>query len=255
MKVLLVGKDWIEVQNILKKQENMRYRMARKNKSLLSGIIKCSNCGSCLRPKLSINDNGNRFYYRCELKEKSLRKKCNIGNLNGNEVDEIVLENVKKLFSPKSEIYNQLKKIINIKDEEEEKEKSEIRRLRSEIKKNEKDIDGYLERIKDVDISLMEDITNKIKQIKEINKTLENELYQLTTNKDKICDKDTAQFVVDIIDRHFETFEDLDVLEQRDIIKLFVKDIITDGENLTINLFGSDNIDNNMLFPISENSK
>ena len=148
-----------------------------------------------------------------------------------------------------------MKKKINIKDEEEEKEKSEIRRLRSEIKKNEKDIDGYLERIKDVDISLMEDITNKIKQIKEINKTLENELYQLNTNKDKICDKDTAQFVVDIIDRHFETFEDLDVLEQRDIIKLFVKDIITDGENLTINLFGSDNIDNNMSLPISENSK
>ena len=127
--------------------------------------------------------------------------------------------------------------------------------MRSEIKKNEKDIDGYLERIKDVDISLMEDITNKIKQIKEINKTLENELYQLTTNKDKICDKDTAQFVVDIIDRHFETFEDLDVLKQRDIIKLFVKDVITDGENLTINLFGSDNIDNNMSLPISENSK
>ena len=95
MKVLLVGKDWIKVQKILNRQENRRYRMPRRTKSLLSGILKCSNCGSCLRPKQSKNDNGKRFYYKCELKERSNGHRCNIKNLNCNDIDKIVLQKVK----------------------------------------------------------------------------------------------------------------------------------------------------------------
>lgn len=252
MKVLLIGKDWIKVQEILHRQENRRYRMPRTTKSILSGILKCSNCGSCLRPKSSTNANGERFYYKCELKEKSNGHRCNIKNLNGNDVDKIVLEKIKELVSPNSEIYKSLKNIVNVVDYEEEERKSKIDRLKSMFKKNERDIESYLERIKIIDPELLDDITNKIKELKNANKEIEKEMQELNITKNQMCDKETANYIFNIIDNNFSIFEKLDVLEQRDLIKLLVESVITDGENITINLLGSNS---NNLSPTGEYSK
>ena len=45
------GKYWIEVQEIIARNSQKRYRRPRKNKSILSGILKCK-CNSYMRPKL-----------------------------------------------------------------------------------------------------------------------------------------------------------------------------------------------------------
>lgn len=253
MRDLLVGKDWIKVQEILSRQENRRYRLPRTTKSILSGILKCSNCGSCLRPKQSVNDNGKRFYYVCELKERSNGHRCKIKNLNGNDIDKIVLKKVKELTAPNSEIYKSLKSIADIVDYEEEERKAKIGRLNSLYRKNKRDKENYIEKLNLIsDDDIFQDIIRKIKELKNANIELEKEMKELDISKNEICDKETAKYMLDIIDNHFNNFEKLDILEQRDLIKLLIKDVITDGENLTINLLGSST---NNLLPIGEDCK
>lgn len=243
MKVLLVGKDWIKVQKILNRQENRRYRMPRRTKSLLSGILKCSNCGSCLRPKQSKNDNGKRFYYKCELKERSNGHRCNIKNLNGNDIDKIVLQKVKELIAPNSEIYKALKDIVNLVDNEEVERKSKIDRLKNILNKNDREIKSLVEKMIYVDPNNVKYLSDKITELKNSNIEIEKEMEKLNITKNQICDKETAKYILHIIDNHFDNFEKLDVLEQRDLIKLLVDSVVTDGENLTINLFGVNNND------------
>ena len=91
-KGLISGKDWIEVQNLLKNNESKRYRKPIKNDALLSGILRCSKCGSYMRPKIHTGriyeETGKvRFSYMCELKEKSRLNKCDCENINGNKLD------------------------------------------------------------------------------------------------------------------------------------------------------------------------
>lgn len=74
-KGVICGKDWIQVQNLLKNNENKRYRKPIKNDALLSRILRCSKCGSYMRPKIHTGriyeETGKiRFSYMCELKEK-----------------------------------------------------------------------------------------------------------------------------------------------------------------------------------------
>ena len=76
-------------------------------------MLYCDDCGSFMRPKLSqrVNQNGELIYdYLCELKEKSKRQKCNSKRINGNELDKLVCEEIKKLTSDKSEFMQALKK-------------------------------------------------------------------------------------------------------------------------------------------------
>lgn len=254
------GEDWIKAQDRLKAQEDMRYRLPRTNKSLLSGILRCSHCGSCMRPKLSPNkdkDGSSRFYYMCELKEKSRGQKCNVKNLNGNEVDRIVLDTIKNLTSENSEIYIALKKLANTVDEVEEKQKVEIKSLKQTINKNKADIDTYLEKIKFIESEFVADIMEKVKTLKLANEKIEKELYKLNEkNKNQISDQETAKLVLSILDNYFDVFGTIDVLKQRDMIKLLVSDVTSDGENLTINLLNAKGLENSdKKFPISGYSK
>lgn len=254
------GEKWINVQELLKTNEELRYRLPRTNKSLLSGIIKCKNCGSFLRPKLSPykeNDGSARFYYMCQLKEKSRCQKCNTKNLIGNDVDKIVLDTIKNLTSPKSEIYIALKKLANTVDEVEEKQRTEIQTLKYAYNKNKTDIDIYLEKIKIIDNDVIEDVMEKVKSLKSANEKIEKELYKINSqSQNQISDKETATLVLNILDNYFDVFNTLDVLKQREMIKLLVSSVETDGENLIIDLLntkGSKNYET--LLPLCEDSK
>ena len=93
----------------------MRYRKPSASNSLLSGLIRCSHCGSFMRPKLknkTITEDGRRrFDYMCELKDKSRKQKCTCKNINGLEADDLVMEKIKELANPKSLFYQSLKEI------------------------------------------------------------------------------------------------------------------------------------------------
>lgn len=255
----IIGKDWVEVQDLLLKNSDMRYRKPSASNALLSGTLRCSHCGSFMRPKLknkTISEDGRRrFDYMCELKERSRKQKCDCKNINGLEADDLVMEKIKELANPNSLFYQSLKEISKNTFTEEYKNNEELKALRSSLFKNEKDINALLDKIKYIDVELLDDISKEIKSLKEQNIKIEKQIKDLTnTNYDEINDKDTSDLVLHVLDTYFNEFDNLDLNTKRNLIKLLVSSITTDGEDITINFIGARNIKDD-TFPTGEDSK
>lgn len=257
---IISGKEWVEVQEILDQNSDMRYRKPNASNCLLSGILRCEHCGSFMRAKMknkTVDSLGRRrFDYMCELKEKSRRQKCQCKNINGLEADDLVLEEIKKIAMPTSKFYKALKSLSTNLVNKEEKKNEEVKTLRAIIRKNENNIASLLDKIKYVDVSLLDDISNEIKKLRETNIGLENQIKELTNyNYNEVNDKETADLLLNVLDTYFESFDTLDLNTKRNMIKMLVSSITTDGEDITINFIGSRNIKKKDNFPTGDNCK
>ncbi|WP_372995323.1 recombinase family protein [Lutispora sp.] len=100
-KGIIPGRDWIEVQKLLEKNKSHAYKRENSSHALLSGILKCKECGSFMRPKSMkrYTADGNQvYYYICERKEKSKKDKCQNKNINGNRIDLQIIESMKEIM-------------------------------------------------------------------------------------------------------------------------------------------------------------
>jgi len=240
------GKIWVEVQGILERNSDMKYRKPSTSNAVLSGILRCSHCGTFMRPKLknkTIDEQGRkRFDYMCELKDKSKKDKCQCRNINGLEADDLVLAEIRKLVIPTSKFYQALKKLSSDAFNKDYRDNQELKTLKSLIYKNETNISLLLDRIKFVDVSLIDELSKEIKELKEANNQLGKQVKALTNNSyDEISDKETAELLLSIIDTYLTSFDTLDLNSKRTMIKLLVSSITSDGENVTLNFLGARN--------------
>lgn len=252
------GKEYVEVQELLELGANRRFRKPAVNNALLSGILKCSYCGSFMRPKLYNSDvNGEiRFSYLCELKDKSRRLKCDHKNLNGNEADRKVIEVIKELANPKGEYYIALRDLADGKLNSIDNKSNELYTLTSEIRKNEKDIASLIDKIKLVPADIVPDIANEIQKLKNANAKMEERIKVINLDKISIIDdSDNAKIVLDIMNNYFKKFDELDLLQKRTLIKLLISSAYSDGENLILNLTGTRENAKMTKFPLGDNCK
>ena len=240
------GKRWINLQNILQNNKQKAYRRPRKNKALLSGILRCE-CSDYMRPKIKsgVTDRygEDRFFYMCKTKEMSRKQKCDINNIDGNELDRKFLNQMKLWFAPNSKIVKELKNIANYKEEESDDE-LEIERLKKQFKKNEKEMNSLINRIKYVDIELIDEINKEIKRLKEENIKINNKLQSLGNKNKKyqldMPESEIAKLVLEVIENFFDAFPKMDILKQREILKMFISSAVWDGEKVTIDLLNTD---------------
>ena len=104
---------FINTWNLLKNNQNKHFRKPVINKSLFSGMVKCNHCHSLMRVVMrkSFDSNGIRNYvYLCTLKEKSHKVLCQCQNINGNELDEIVIN---KIFLYDIKTVDLIKKLLS----------------------------------------------------------------------------------------------------------------------------------------------
>lgn len=260
------GKDWIAVQELLKNNQDKRYRKPAKNTALLSGILRCSECGSFMRPKIHtgrVNELGEeRFSYVCHLKEVSKKGRCQGANVNGNELDRLLMQKIEEIATPNGKIYQELEKISLAKDIIIE-ENEELKMLKQAYEKNQKDMDNLIQRIKYVDIEIIDDINKEIKRIKQKSNELKIKIDELSKEQgnDKIyfSEKETASIVMEIMEKHFSKFYDLDIIERRNLLKLLINKATGNGERVEIDLLNSGDGDSHFfkeeLLPACEGSK
>lgn len=258
-KGIIEGSKWVQIQDIVNNNINKRYRRPTINNSLLSGLIRCSKCGSYMRPKLKKlydSEGRQRFDYMCELKEKSRKHNCDCKNINGIETDKLVLETIKGIVAPNAELYKALKDIINSEYSTEDKNKDELKILKTSYDKNQKDIENLINNIVVASIEAMPELNNKLIDLKQKAIQLEKQIKDLTDkNPTQINDKETAKLVLDILDNYFSAFDTLDLMQKRNLLRLLISSIETDGETLVINLVGARNLKNNSSIPLGEYSK
>lgn len=78
----------------------------------------------------------------------------------------------------------------------------------------------------------------------------------LKSNKENILeDSESAKVVLNILDNYFGRFEELDLISKRTLVRLLVSSAYSDGENLVVNLIGTNDTVKEFDFPCGEDSK
>ena len=116
---IIAGSDWVQVQSMLDVNKSKSYRRPRSNVALLSGLLRCGECGDYMRLKLTNRRtaDGELIYtYMCSTKERSHGTVCGMKNCNGNTLDAKIIEEVRKLSADKealARLLAQTKKVIS----------------------------------------------------------------------------------------------------------------------------------------------
>lgn len=242
-KGLITGADWVKVQNMLNQNRSKSYRKPKSNVALLSGLLYCANCDSFMRPKLSkrTNAQGERIYsYLCETKERSRCELCNINNPNGNELDKMICEQIKRLSENDSEFMKNLEKVKRELGSNSEDFDQQLSVLKKKLQESEQQIANLVEILtKTPNTPALDYITEQINSIhanKEKIKTRIGELESLTQNH--LYSNEEFDKAKELLQSFGRSFDTMSVEQKRMALRMFIRRIVWDGENVYVILFG-----------------
>ena len=239
---IIPSQQFIKVWNLIENNKDKRCRVPRQNTSILSGIIRCKHCGNYMRPRLRNTvtiDNKRNFSYLCVLKEKSRKRLCKCKNINGIETDMIVIEKISELKLPTNMLINKIKLLINNKEKKSDKRINELQTLNTILSRNKRKVEALIDKMAIIDGELIADITAHIKSIKSKNLEIEKRIMELSKETEKEIDKDKVTVLaLNIINKYMSSFDSLNIVDKRLMIKSLVNTIESDGENIYINYMG-----------------
>lgn len=239
---IIPSQQFIKVWNLIENNKDKRCRVPRQNTSILSGIIRCKHCGNYMRPRLRNTvtiDNKRNFSYLCVLKEKSRKRLCKCKNINGIETDMIVIEKISELKLPTNMLINKIKLLINNKEKKIDKRINELQTLNTILSRNKRKVEALIDKMAIIDGELIADITAQIKNIKSKNLEIEKRIIELSKETEKEIDKDEVTVLaLNIINKYMGSFDSLNIVDKRLMIKSLVNTIESDGENIYINYMG-----------------
>ena len=86
--------------------------MGRSNKALLSGMIRCDKCGNFMRVSYGLptkSSNTRKYYYACSMKHRSGGARCDNKNVDGPELDNLMLIKLKEMSIDENSLIKKLK--------------------------------------------------------------------------------------------------------------------------------------------------
>lgn len=220
-KGIIISTDFLKVERILNNNKNMRYRKMNNSPALLSGLLKCPNCNTTMRPKIRSNKkNGLIYDYICEKKEKSKGMLCNKKNINGCTLDAELLSHIANLDIDTHILSKMLK------ERSKSLKKTNLDDLINEKNKNIKTINDLIDKIKYLDVSIIPRINKEIDNLEKQNKELDASISKLKLNK-----KITLDY---IIKKYKSYIEKMDTKTKKYYINLIIKKIEVDKDTITI---------------------
>lgn len=241
---LIAGAMWVSTQQLLERNKSKNYRKPRSNVALLSGILFCKHCNNYMRPKLSgrYNEEGEQIYsYLCSMKEKSRMKCCRMKNANGNLLDRLVIEELKKISENKTEFFTQLDQNRKSLQDEKQDYEMDISRMSEVVEHTEKEIDGLVSSLKLAKGTAAYDYI--IKQIDDLHRKKEEIKEQVDRYKETAIGKELTSLEFDLQIETLSSFDrivdTMDVEQKRAAIRTLVKRVVWDGESVHLYLFGS----------------
>ena len=242
---VIEGKAWVRVQTALEQNRSKSYRRPRSNVALLSGLLLCGNCGEFMRPKLSQRRNatGETIYtYLCSMKERSRGHVCNMKNCNGNTLDADVVEQLKHLSEDGSDFIQQLEQSKRALRGGRQSYGVEIDGLESEITANEEEIKGLVSALGRSSGTSAERYI--MQQIDDLHKKGEGLKRHLAELRELTSSQALSDIEFDLLAQMLATFQNtvdrMTVEQKRAAIRTFVKEIIWDGTDAHVVLFGSE---------------
>ena len=137
-KGIINGFDWMRVQKLLKQNVDKYDRPKQASKSVLSGLIKCPVCGERMNVKTLSNrytKSGDlRFNYRCRKRMED-RFGCTSKDINGNELDQFIIDAICHMNCPDDAYYAKLQNYREELLKAQREEEKEIKGLEKELSK------------------------------------------------------------------------------------------------------------------------
>ena len=101
-------------------------------------------------------------------------------------------------------------------------------------------IENLIDRMAIIDPAIINEVALQIKDLKSKNNEIEKRIAEMNKEIDaEIDQKQMAKIALDMIKNYMESFDTLDIVEKRLMIKMLISSVESDGENLYINLIGS----------------
>ena len=209
---------------------------------LLTGLIRCGDCGSVMTPTYTKKKKGNGessyiYYYRCTKTYQYSWNACSIRSVNAEKIENYIMDQLKD-FSRHEELIRDSIKKINLDEEDRtrvlvEKEK--------EIKKELQEVEGQLRNISEAiaeGADKFSSINEKLQELEDRKKVLladKNEIKIKIENEDLI--KYDSELVSKSLKNLSEQLEEAKAEDKKRLIQMMVKDIIYGRQDIIINLF------------------
>lgn len=220
------------------------YRKPRSNVALLSGLLRCDECGDYMRPKLTgrTNANGELIYtYMCSTKERSHGTVCSMKNCNGNTLDAKIVEEIRKVATDKKDfgqLLSKTKKVIN-------DNKASYEAELTLLVKNHAETEARIKRLVE-SLSVASETSAKyvMEQIDELHRQSEQEQTRIA-ELEKLARQSNALsqnlfFYRDMIESFADTVDSTTIEERRRLLRTIVKKVVWDGKNVYVYLFAED---------------
>lgn len=241
---LIPGGIWIRVQMQLDRNKSKNYRKPRSNVALMSGLLYCGNCGDYMRPKLSgrLNQDGEQMYsYLCTMKERSRMKCCEMKNPNGNLLDKLVLEEIKKISEDKKELAIQLNQYARLLEENRQESEADISRFNKEALLLDEEIAGLVASLKKAGGTAAEEYI--VAQIEELHQRKEEIGSRIKRLKVSLINNELSDAETELMKQTLSSFSNaldtMDVEQKRLAVRTFIKRAVWDGTNIHLYFLGS----------------
>lgn len=244
---IISSKIWIEVQKTMQKNSDKAFRKVHNQEALLPGLLRCAKCGSYMRPKrsrMSADGTKNHYYYICEMKEKTNGLKCDMKNVAGHKLDQSLIEQLKQLSLQSSSLDKKLDKDMISIAQKNISIQERINEIQSKITTNEKLINNLLSTLGEAkDTIASKYIIDKVNILGNEITTYNEHLIKLETEKSKTtAHSQTLDLMQDILRYFNENIDQADIQTKRTMIKSIVDAAVWDGDNLHLDIFGSNTL-------------
>lgn len=237
------GAQWVAAQRILEENKSKGYRKPRTQEALLSGLLRCGECGAYMRPKVYGNplpDGSRRYHYICTLKASSQGKRCHMKNAPGNAIDQMVIDRLTDMVKGKGEFNAKLASDQLFAANEQKALQNAANEQREKAVELQRKIDNLIAKLAEgVPSAVSAQIIAQVETLDAQRKEAEENVQKLQYDSIGALDEaDILGAMGNILSRFDGTFCEQGHNEQRQALKAAIEKIEWDGENVEIAIFG-----------------
>jgi site-specific DNA recombinase len=230
---------WTNTQRQIALNGKLAYRQPRKSEALLSGIVRCSDCGALMRPKSTrlAKDGTLNYSYMCETKERSRGGLCQMPNILGRHFDEQVVDWVLDLCDKVVTEYDFLEKELD-KIERASYTQSERQLLKKQRENNQRQIETLLNALgKSTSESTTDAILQRLDQMNVEQEKLKERMDSLKQDTNTGSSLRPENLLADrLVSMTKEHFAMLPVIQKKEILREVIREIKWNGETAEIHL-------------------
>ncbi len=231
---IINGPDWVKVQMMLDKNKSKANpRLGTSKLALLTGILKCAQCGAPMRivHNRARKDGTKAYHYTCTMKAHSGKTRCDNPNVKGELLEAAVISDIKS--SSRQKIRDHMR---NLKKENKKEDISS--KLQVELDAKTKQMNNLLEQLANASGPAAEFIMNKVNELSKEITTLKHKLSEKEIERQiRETQKNNIEMVTNALDEFLKYYDKIpDINNKRRLLETIITKITWDGKSNKIDI-------------------